>query len=190
MPKEKYSFVDEIFEHSQRIGQHYGLYERDASSRPGCARSTGTTTSSAGTSRPTATTTSRPASSSWRSARRRGRSCPGIPGIDDVRGPLVPHQPLGLRLHRRRHDRRDDRPRRQAGRDHRHRRDGDPVRAAPGPATPGTCTCSSARRRRSTGAATSRPIRSGGRRSSRAGSASGGRTSRRMAAGVSPSRST
>src|SRR5262245_55953881 len=28
MPKEKYSYVTEIFEHSQRIGQHYGLYEK------------------------------------------------------------------------------------------------------------------------------------------------------------------
>jgi cyclohexanone monooxygenase len=28
MPKEKYSFATEIFEHSQRIGKHYGLYER------------------------------------------------------------------------------------------------------------------------------------------------------------------
>ncbi|MEX1103342.1 MAG: NAD(P)/FAD-dependent oxidoreductase, partial [Dehalococcoidia bacterium] len=28
MPKEKYSFAGEIFEHSQRIGQHYGLYEK------------------------------------------------------------------------------------------------------------------------------------------------------------------
>ncbi len=28
MPKEKYSYVSEIFDHSQRIGQHYGLYER------------------------------------------------------------------------------------------------------------------------------------------------------------------
>ena len=28
MPKEKYSYVNEIFEHSQRIGQRYGLYER------------------------------------------------------------------------------------------------------------------------------------------------------------------
>jgi cyclohexanone monooxygenase len=28
MPKEKYSFADEIFEHAQRIGQRYGLYER------------------------------------------------------------------------------------------------------------------------------------------------------------------
>ena len=28
MPKEKYAYADEIFEHSRRIGQHYGLYER------------------------------------------------------------------------------------------------------------------------------------------------------------------
>ncbi len=28
MPKEKYSFVTEIFEHSQRIGRHYDLYEK------------------------------------------------------------------------------------------------------------------------------------------------------------------
>ncbi len=28
MPKEKYSFAPEIFEHAQRIGQHFNLYER------------------------------------------------------------------------------------------------------------------------------------------------------------------
>src|SRR5690242_13294019 len=28
LPKEKYSYVSEIFEHSQRIGKAYGLYER------------------------------------------------------------------------------------------------------------------------------------------------------------------
>ncbi|CAB4742012.1 MAG: NAD(P)-binding protein [Actinobacteria bacterium] len=28
MPKEKYSYVNEIFEHSQRVGRKYGLYER------------------------------------------------------------------------------------------------------------------------------------------------------------------
>jgi cyclohexanone monooxygenase len=28
MPKEKYAYANEIFEHSQRIGRHYGLYER------------------------------------------------------------------------------------------------------------------------------------------------------------------
>ncbi len=28
MPKEKYSYADEILEHSQRVGEHYGLYDR------------------------------------------------------------------------------------------------------------------------------------------------------------------
>ena len=28
MPKDKYSYGDEIFEHAQRVGKHYGLYER------------------------------------------------------------------------------------------------------------------------------------------------------------------
>jgi cyclohexanone monooxygenase len=28
MPKEKYAYADEIFEHSKRIGRHYGLYDR------------------------------------------------------------------------------------------------------------------------------------------------------------------
>jgi cyclohexanone monooxygenase len=28
MPKEKYSYADEIFSHSQRIGEHFGLYDR------------------------------------------------------------------------------------------------------------------------------------------------------------------
>ena len=28
MPNEKYAYAEEIFEHSQRIGRHYGLYER------------------------------------------------------------------------------------------------------------------------------------------------------------------
>src|SRR3954469_16234834 len=28
MPKEKYSYAAEIYEHSQRIGKHYGLYEK------------------------------------------------------------------------------------------------------------------------------------------------------------------
>ena len=43
MPKEKYAYVDEIFEHSQRIGQHYDLYERTHLPDACRARSTGTT---------------------------------------------------------------------------------------------------------------------------------------------------
>ena len=59
---------------------------------------------------------------------------PGHPGHRVVPGPLVPHQPLGLRLHGRRSGRRaDDEPGRQARRDHRHRRHGRAVRPAPRP---------------------------------------------------------
>ena len=95
----------------------------------------------------------------------------GHPGHRRLRGPHLPHQPLGLRLHRRRHQRRDDQARRQAGRHHRHRRHRDPVRARASAQhakhlyvfqrTPSSVDC----------AATSRPIRSGRRRSSPAGSA-------------------
>ena len=45
--------------------------------------------------------------------------------------PLVPHQPLGLRLHRRELLREPGQAGRQEDRHHRHRRHGDPVRAAP-----------------------------------------------------------
>ena len=48
-----------------------------------------------------------------------------------VRGAHVPHQPVGLRLHRRRLRREPDRSRRQARRHHRHRRHGRAVRAPP-----------------------------------------------------------
>ena len=69
------------------------------------------------------------------------------------------------------------RPARQAGRHHRHRRDGGAVRARTSARRPSSCTCSSARRRRSTCATTARPIPSGRPASSRAGSGGGWRTS-------------
>ena len=52
-------------------------------------------------------------------------------GYRDVRRPHIPHEPVGLRLHRRRLDRSaDDRARRQARRHHRNRRDGGAVHRA------------------------------------------------------------
>ena len=108
MPKEKYSYVDEIFEHSQRIGRHYDLYDRtmlpDARALGRLGR--------------------RPAALAHHDQSRRRHQgavrhhgarhddtgeAAGHPGHRDLRGPLLPHQPLGLRLHGRRHDRRDDR---------------------------------------------------------------------------------
>ena len=85
----------------------------------------------------------------WRRARSIDRSSPAFPASRSSRA-LLPHQPLGLRLHRRRLEGRPDRAARQAG-----RRSSAPARrrcsacrtSASGPSI---CTCSSARRRRST----------------------------------------
>ena len=149
-------------------------------STPGRPRSSPTAGRSAGTSTCTATPASRPRSpemrwdeppTRWIVSTNRGDAMrarfvvhgerPAAPPEAarhprhrDVRGPHVPHQPLGLRLHRRRLRRQPDRPRRQARRHHRHRRHRGAVRAAPRRAARSSCTCSSARRRRSTCATT------------------------------------
>ena len=102
--------------------------------------------------------------------------------------PHLPHQPLGLRLHRRRSRRRPDRPRRQARRRHRHRRDGGSRRCRIWPKARSTCTCSSGPRRRSTCATTARPIPNGLRPCSRVGSASGWTTSSPSSPGKTPPR--
>ena len=52
--------------------------------------------------------------------------------MEDFAGHVVPHRPLGLRLHRRRPGRAADRARRQGRRAHRHRRHRHPVPAAAG----------------------------------------------------------
>ena len=93
----------------------------------------------------------------------------------DLRGPLVPHQPLGLRLHRRRPDgRADGEAGRQARRHHRHRRHRRCSASRISRAPARSSTCSSARRRRSTSATTT-PIDPGVVRRSRrrAGSSAG-----------------
>ena len=131
MPSEKYARAPEILEHSRAIGRHYDLYRGALlpdRSRPRCA----------GTKR----------RARWIVATNRGDrikarfvamsngplnrpKLPGIPGIESFAGPLVPHQPLGLRVHRRRLQREPHGPARQARRHHRHRRDRGAVRAAP-----------------------------------------------------------
>ena len=79
MPKERYSYGAEIFEHCQRIGRHFGLYEHALFGTivPRCA---GTRRSSAGGSAPTTATISAPASSSWRRAAQPAQAA-GVPGI-------------------------------------------------------------------------------------------------------------
>ena len=172
VPTEKYAKGDEIFAHCRRIAEHYDLY-RDACLQtevteirwdaaafpldrldqprrrdPGAVRGDGQRV---------------PAEAETARHRRHH----GLPRA------RVPHQPLGLRLHRHRPGQAGG----QAGRDHRHRRHRGPVRAAPGADRRSSCSCSSARRRRSTCAATGRPTRTGRRTSKTAGSAAASRTS-------------
>ncbi len=166
--KEKYSQAAEILAHSRAIGEHFDLY------RNACFQ--------------TEVTEMRwdDADGRWivRDEPRRRDAGPlrlhgeraaappeaaRHPRHRDVPGPHVPHQPLGLRLHRRRL-----------------RRAASPAWPASGSASsapapprcsacrtsarrPSSCTCSSARRRRSTCAPTAPPTRSGRRRSSPAG---------------------
>ncbi len=129
VPSEKYVRAPEILEHCRRIAEHFDLYER-------ACLSTEVTAIAWDAAR-------------WRWIIHTNRGdrmsarflvmgngplhrpkLPGIPGIEDVRGSCVPHQPVGLRVHRRRLQRRTARPGRQARRDHRHRRHGRPGRSA------------------------------------------------------------
>ena len=160
MPKEKYSFAPEIYEHSQRIAHHYDLYDaacfQTQGDRAALGRRVGTLDRDDG-----------PQRRNEGALRRDGDRTAESPeaAVDSrhrrFQRPHVPHQPLGLRLHRRRSQRRTDQTRGQTRRDHRYRRDGDPVRAVRRRIREAVCMCSNARRRRSTCAATSRPIRMG-----------------------------
>ena len=129
MPKEKYSFAPEIYEHSQRIARHYDLYDDGVLPDEGDRTCAGT--------RPAArwiVTTDRNDAMKARfvvmaTGPLNRPKLPAIPGIEEFDGPHVPHQPLGLRLHRRQSQRRPDEARRQTRRDHRHRRNRHSVRA-------------------------------------------------------------
>ena len=124
-----------------------------------------------GSSRPTAATASRARFVVMAVRRCSTAEAARHPRHRDVQGPRVPHQPLGLRVHRRRRRRRLDRLH--------DKRVGiigtgaTAVQAVPAARRVGrsTSTCSSARRRRSTCRATARPTRSGSSvAASRAGS--------------------
>ena len=127
MPKEKYSYGRrDPGDHSQRIGHHFDLY-RDACfqtqvDRPDLGRRVARWT-----------VRHRPRRRDDRPLRRDGdrgaapAEAAGHPWRRVLRGPHLPHEPVGLRLHRRRHRRRPRPARRQAGRHHRHRGDGGPV---------------------------------------------------------------
>ncbi len=164
MPVEKYSRAPEILKHSRAIGEHFDLY------RNACFQTeiTGLRWDEAAKRW---IVQHQPRRRDARALRRHGQrpAAPAEaarhPGRRDVQGPQLPHQPLGLWLHRRRLQRRPEQAEGQGGRDHRHRRDRRAVRAAPAPRAPSTSTSSSARPRPSTCAPTGRPIRTGPRRS-------------------------
>ena len=186
VPKWKYAPGEEIREHAQAVARHFGLYD-DA-----CFQTEATELRWDDDASEWTVSTDRGdriraryvvVSSGTLSQAEAARH----PGHRDLRGPHLPHQPLGLRLHRRRPGRRPAPARRQARGPHRHGRDRHPGRPAP--------------RRRRTAAVrlpahallgrrprtTAPPTRSGPSRSGRAGSGAGWRTSSRSSpAGRSP----
>jgi cyclohexanone monooxygenase len=98
MPKEKYSYAPEIFEHTRRVGEYFGLYEHALfQTRVREVRWLED-------------------ESRWRVTTQRGDDIrarfviqatgpanrpklPGIPGIKRLQGPHLPHLAVGLRVH-------------------------------------------------------------------------------------------
>ena len=92
IPKEKYSFAPEIFDHCQRIGRHYGLYEQAVFQTRVLKLPAGTGRSPGGGSRPTGTTTSALATAivATGPASRPGKLA-GLPGVETFKGHAAFH---------------------------------------------------------------------------------------------------
>ena len=171
MPKEKYTARAGDPRAQPRDRRASSTSTATPASRPRSPSCAGTRTPRAGSSRPTAATRMRARFVVMANGPLHRPKLPGIPGIETLQGPLLPHQPLGLRLHRRR-------LRRATSTGLRDKRVGiigtgaTAVQCVPhlGASAPSSSTSSSARRRRSTCATTARPIRSGRRACSPAGS--------------------
>ena len=132
MPTEKYAHAPEILAHCRRIGQQYGLYDN-------ALFHTEVTSLDVGRSRIALDHPHQPRRCLHRAVHRHGHGAAaraetaGHRGHRGLQGTFVPHQPLGLRLHRRRSlGRADGEAGGQARRHHRHRRDLRAVRAASG----------------------------------------------------------
>ena len=172
IPKEKYSQAAEILAHSQAIGQHFDLY------RNACFQTEVTEMRWDDNDGRWIVTTNRGDAMRARyicmaSGPLHRPKLPGIPGIDRSEGHTFHTSRWDYDYTGGDSDGNLDRPGRQARRHHRHGRHRGAVRAAPRRRRQGSCTCSSAHRRRSTCAATARPTRSGRPRSN-----PGGRTRR------------
>ena len=137
MPTEQYVHAPEILEHCHRIAKQYGLYENALFH----TRVTGLEwDESRGwwivrTDRGDEFTAQ---FVGWGTGPLHVAEAARHPRHREFRGPRVPHQPLGLRLYRRRSGRSADGPAgRQAGRHHRHRCDIRAMRPASGGRMPG-----------------------------------------------------
>ena len=101
MPTEKYAHAPEILEHCQRIGKQFGLYDN-------ALFHTEVTDLEWDDDRSRVDHPHQPRRRVHRPVPRHGHrpaaraEAPGHPRHRGLPGPLVPHQPLGLRLHRRR----------------------------------------------------------------------------------------
>ena len=102
VPKEKYSRAPEILAHSRAIGEHFDLYRDACFQTEVTEHALGRRRARAGSSRPTAATRMRARFVVHGQRPAAPAEAARHPGHRDVRGPHVPHQPLGLRLHRRR----------------------------------------------------------------------------------------
>ena len=92
----------EIFEHCQRIAKTFDLYDQRAVLDRGHRSSSGTTDAARWIVRTDRGDEFRARFVAMGTGPLHRPKLPGIPGHRDLRRPLLPHQPLGLRLHRRR----------------------------------------------------------------------------------------
>ena len=101
MPSQKYVPAPEIHAHAQRIATTFGLYDGALFSTEVTELRVGRGVQPLAGRAPTAATSCGHGSSTMGTGPLHRPKLPGIPGIEIVRRALLPHQPLGLRLHRR-----------------------------------------------------------------------------------------
>ncbi len=178
MPTEKYASAPEIFEYCQLMGRHFDLYplalfqtEIDTAEWDDDAQRWQVTTTRGDRFSPRFFVT---AGGILHKAK-----LPGIPGIGDFAGEAFHTSRWDYSVTGGGPPRTDGALAGQAGRDHRHRRNGHPGGAAARRRRPRSCSCSNGRRRRWASATTARPTRRGTAASSRAGRTSGSATSPR-----------
>jgi hypothetical protein len=144
MPAQKYTPAPEILAHSRAIGEFFDSTTTRAS-RPRSPRCAGTTSRHGGSCRPTAATGCGPVRGDGERPAAPSETA-GHRGHREFHGAFLPHQPLGLRLHRRRLEREPHGSGRQASRPSSARA---PRRCSASHISgrrPATCTCSSALR--------------------------------------------